>query len=248
MLELLHVLFQRQHLLLQFVAQAGQRVADVVGELLVERFLQVRCAQLVGEVPVRAVAQEEVALGLQRQRDVLAAFDVLLRAIDDADVAAAQRQQPILQDVAGVGALVHQVQLGDDADRPDALRIDLLGQLQRIGVGQIGVGRRHRQYQARVLANELEDHRLDLGLDVDRLVADRHLCQARQIDQRQIEHVRRVDAQIDRNVGDSLVAAGDAVRFGLDLLADFDKVHELFALAVQKFAKLCVGGRERERG
>lgn len=56
MLVLLDVLLEREQLLLELVAQAGQRVADVVGELLVEHALQVRRAQPVRDVAVRRVA------------------------------------------------------------------------------------------------------------------------------------------------------------------------------------------------
>ena len=38
--------------------------------------------------------------------------------IDDADVAASKRQKFVLQDLPGVGTLVHQVEFGQDADRP----------------------------------------------------------------------------------------------------------------------------------
>lgn len=47
-----------------------------------------------------------------------------------------------------------------------------------------------------------------------------------------------VDSQIDGNVWDSLVASSDTICLVLNLLADFFKVHKLFAFAVQEFRHL----------
>ena len=67
-----------------------------------------------------------------------------------------------------------------------------------------------------------------------------YLGYARQVDQRQIKHVRRVYAQVDRYGGDALVAAGHAVRLVLDLLAHRLEVNELLALAVEELGVLGV--------
>lgn len=63
------------------------------------------------------------------------------------------------------------------------IRIDTLGQLEGVRCGQIRVGRSDGQDEARLFCDELINHILDLGLDVNRLIADRHFGQARQIDQ-----------------------------------------------------------------
>ena len=47
------------------------------------------------------------------------------------------------------------------------------------------------------------DHVVDHLLNVGWLVADRNLGEARQVDQRQIQHVRRVNAKIDGNRTDA---------------------------------------------
>lgn len=53
---------------------------------LVEDFLQVRGAHAVGQVSVGGVGQEELPLSLQRCSDVLLPVDVLLAAVDHANV------------------------------------------------------------------------------------------------------------------------------------------------------------------
>ena len=58
--------------------------------------------------------------------DILPAVDVLLRTVDHADVSAAQWQRLVGQDLPGVRALVHQVQLGDHADGADAVGVGIL--------------------------------------------------------------------------------------------------------------------------
>ena len=63
------------------------------------------------------MAEEELAFGGHGRSNVFAAVDVALRSVHHSDVSAPQWQQTILEDVARVRAVVHQVQLGDDADR-----------------------------------------------------------------------------------------------------------------------------------
>ena len=50
--------------------------------------------------------------------------------------------------------------------------------------------------------------------------------------------MRRIDPEIDGQIGDALVGAGDAVGLVLDLLHDLVKVGELLALAVQELSIL----------
>ena len=69
--------------------------------------------------------------------------------------------------------------------------IDRFGQIEGVRSGQIDVGRRHGQNEARLLGDVLQEHVADLGLDVDRLVAHGDLGQARQVDQRDVQHWRR---------------------------------------------------------
>ncbi len=60
--------------------------------------------------------------------------------------------------------------------RKVTVRIDRLGQVQGIGGSQVCVGRRDSQDEARLLADELHDHILNLHLNVGRLVAYSYFC------------------------------------------------------------------------
>ena len=68
------------------------------------------------------------------------------------------------------------------------VRICCLGELQGVGGGQVGVGRRDRQDEAGVPADVGHDHVFDLLSDVGGLVANGHLRQPRQIDQCYVEN------------------------------------------------------------
>ncbi len=48
--------------------------------------------------------------------------------------------------------------------------------------------------------------------------------------------MRGVDTQVDGHRGDALVGPSDAVSLRLDLLSDFIKICELFALTVEEFS------------
>ena len=81
--------------------------------------------------------------------------DVLLTAINDSDVASPEWQRLIFQNISSVGAVVHEVEFGDDADGSRRPRVHFLRQLERVRVGQIRIGRRHGQNQAIVLGDKL---------------------------------------------------------------------------------------------
>lgn len=66
--------------------------------------------------------------------------------------------------------------------------VDFFGKLQGVAVGEIGVRWCDCQDEAGLPLDELHDHAADLRLDVHRLVADGHLRQTRQVDQRQVQH------------------------------------------------------------
>lgn len=61
--------------------------------------------------------------------------------------------------------------------------VDLLRHLESIRVGQIGVGWRHGQDKTRFPFYELQDHGLNLLLDVDGLISDGNFRQTREIDE-----------------------------------------------------------------
>lgn len=71
------------------------------------------------------------------------------------------------------------------------LRVHVLGQLESVRVGQVGVGWSDGQDQAALPGDELHDHVPDLLLDVGRLVAHGHLGDPRQVDERQVQHCSR---------------------------------------------------------
>ena len=70
------------------------------------------------------------------------------------------------------------------------LRIDLLGQLEGIRVGQVHVGRGDGKDEAAFPADELQDHVLDLVLNILGLVPHGHLGDAWQVDEGQVQHYR----------------------------------------------------------
>lgn len=78
------------------------------------------------------------------------------------------------------------------------LRVDVFGQFERVGVGQVGVGGGDGQDEAALSRNELHDHVSDLMLDVRRLIAHRHFSDARQVDERQIQHCTQGRGQMVR--------------------------------------------------
>jgi hypothetical protein len=84
----------------------------------------------------------------------------------------------------------------------------------------------------------LENHVPDLPLDIARLVADGHPCQAGQIDQGEVEDVGRIDAQVDRGGRDAGVAADLGLGLPADLIANLVEVVELLAGDVQELAPL----------
>lgn len=71
---------------------------------------------------------------------------------------------------------VHEVELGDDGERPPAVRVDVLGRLEALGGGHVGVSGAHGQDDGVRVRDVLQDQRPDLLLDVVRLVANRNLA------------------------------------------------------------------------
>jgi len=67
------------------------------------------------------------------------------------------------------------------------LRVDLFGDLEGVGIGEVCVGRRDGEDEAVLFADELQQHVPDLNLNVWRLITHWNLRHARQIDQRQIQ-------------------------------------------------------------
>ena len=166
----------------QLVAPFGQEARAVVG----------------GELAVQRMARKELGLLLQAALDRLVGVDVLLAAVDDADEAEAQRVRAAGQNVECVGAAVHEVELGQHADRARSVGVDLVRELDGVRRGNVLVGRLHGEDDGVLLLDERQHHVAYLRLDVARLVAHRHTRDAGRVDQRERQHVGRVDAQDDR--------------------------------------------------
>mmetsp|Transcript_160689 Transcript_160689/g.390342 ORF Transcript_160689/g.390342 Transcript_160689/m.390342 type:complete len:229 (-) Transcript_160689:13-699(-) len=151
-----------------------------------------------------------------------------------------------MQNIERIGARVHQIHLGEHANCAGALRIDLERHLERIRVGDVSVRRSHGKDHRRGVRDVLAAHRTNLCLDICGLISHRHLGDARQVNHRQVQHMGRVDLQVDGLLRDALVAPGRALRLALDLRADFGKISKARSRQVREFAPLLalnVGGQ-----
>ena len=88
----------------------------MVRKLLVENALEVRRAHSFGHMAVGGMAEKKFALGRYGDFDIFAPVDIFLTAVDHTDVAAAKRQQLVLQHLASISTFVHQVQFGDNTN------------------------------------------------------------------------------------------------------------------------------------
>lgn len=82
---------------------------------------------------------EELLLLSQRLLHRQVGVDVLLAPVDDTDEPELERVRPPCQDLKRVRAGVHEVELGEHADRPQASRIDGACELERVRVGDVDV-------------------------------------------------------------------------------------------------------------
>jgi hypothetical protein len=87
------------------------------------------------------VVLEEFVLSFQGIIHGLVALDILLGAVHHTNEAKFQRVHSAGQNVESIGAVVHQVELGEDADGPPAERIHMSGKLQSLRVDEIDIGR-----------------------------------------------------------------------------------------------------------
>lgn len=210
----------------------------------------VKCLGQVG----RAVSSgQRWVLSLQEGRlvlhlviDVLLIHDVLLRAIHYTDDAQLDGNDPTAQDIDGISTSVHEIQLGDHCQGAPAIGIHVLGQLKRLTSGHVRIGGRHSQNDRVGVLNILENQVFDLGLDILRLIAHRHLGDAGQIHQRQVDHVCGEYLQVNRLRTDALVGAGGTFRFVLDLVADLIEVRETLLGVEEAAPLLSIGGACKE--
>lgn len=73
---------------------------------------------------------EKVSLSAQRIRQRLVALDVLLRSVHDTDKAKLQRIYTPGENVHGVCTMVHEIQFGENTNRPFAHGVHMSGQLE----------------------------------------------------------------------------------------------------------------------
>jgi len=85
------------------------------------------------------MTREKLGLGLERIGHGLVGVYVPLRAVHDADKAQLERVHAPREDVERVRARVHQVELGQDADRPPALGVNGPRELEGVRVGEVYV-------------------------------------------------------------------------------------------------------------
>jgi hypothetical protein len=91
------------------------------------------------DVPILRVTSEELRLAFERVGHALVDVDVPLRAVHDTDETQLERVHAPREHVMCVGARIHQVQLGEDADCPPALGVDGSRELERVRVGEVYV-------------------------------------------------------------------------------------------------------------
>mmetsp|Transcript_16674 Transcript_16674/g.45409 ORF Transcript_16674/g.45409 Transcript_16674/m.45409 type:complete len:277 (-) Transcript_16674:152-982(-) len=198
------------------IADVGHTRPNVVLQDRVEAVRKVDSPLFFRDVAVARGLDEELLLRREGGLHRLVRLDVALASVHHPDVAVLQRVHAPLQHVARIGALVHEVQLGQHPDGPQPLRVHLPRDLQAVGVGHILVRGSHGQHDAVGPRDDLKNHATDLLGDVGGLVADGDLRQPRQVHEREVHHVRRVHAQDDGVGAHPFVAASHLVGFHLN--------------------------------
>ena len=90
--------------------------------------------------------------------------------------------------VDGIRSRVHQIEFRQHGQCATSIGIHVLGQFQTLRCRHVRVGRRHCEDDGIWVLDELDQEVLDLCLNIIRLVSHWHLCDARQIDQGEIDH------------------------------------------------------------
>mmetsp|Transcript_104868 Transcript_104868/g.338158 ORF Transcript_104868/g.338158 Transcript_104868/m.338158 type:complete len:246 (+) Transcript_104868:298-1035(+) len=194
---------------------------------------------------------EELALHLQMFRDVLPQLGVLGTTAHDANKAQPQRVHSALEDPEHVEAVVDQVQFRYHAEGALAVWIDLPGQRECVGSCQVGIAGHDRQDKAPWAGDVLQHELPELQLDVLWLVAHGHPCDAREVNECQVDDLWGGDLQHDRGGRDDLLLAADPVRVPGDLLADVIEALEALARQVAELtpftrARAGIGAQEPE--
>lgn len=98
---------------------------EVVQQHGVHVFCQIRGARSRCDTSVGRMSSEELLLRLEVVLQVFPALHITETSADDTDKALTQRVNAPLQNAKDVGAVLHQVDLGDDADRSIPIRVNL---------------------------------------------------------------------------------------------------------------------------
>lgn len=93
------------------------------------------------DVTISWVVLKEFVFGFQSIIHGLVALNILLGTVHHTNEAELQWVHSAGQNVESVGAVVHQVELGEDADGPPAERIHMSGKLQSLRVDEVDIGR-----------------------------------------------------------------------------------------------------------
>ena len=129
-------------------------------------------------------------------------LDVLLRSVLDADKAQTQRNLLIHDHAPGVSASVHDIDLGDHTDGPDALGVNIARHAKTFLRGHISVGWHDTKNDRSRVTHISFGHLASNLLDVLRLAWDWHKSDTWQIDESQVGASVRVDVQDDGVVDD----------------------------------------------
>jgi hypothetical protein len=263
-------LLRLAHERIQLGLHVRQLVPDMIQQHLVQGLGQMLGAVPMGYIPIRGMTLEEIGFGLERVSHGFFRVDVLLAPVDEADETEFERVDASGEDVERVGAGVHEIEFGEDADGASALWIDGACEFEGFGVGEVDVGGGDGENDATrdddahdTCENDTRTNwvlrytpRLDSGSVVRYHSADpqqessrtvkpttpndveTHLCQTRQIDQRQIQHVRTVYPKRYRQLADTLVLTSDSEGLLLDLLSDFFEISEA-VVNVEELSPFC---------
>ena len=115
---------------------------------------------------------EKVHFSLQSLLHGLVALNILLRSIYYTNEAQLQRVDATRENIKGVCAVIHEINLCEDANGAAAEGIDMAGEFERFRVDNVDVCGRNGQDNTVGLGNVLRNKSSGLLLDVGRLVAN----------------------------------------------------------------------------
>ena len=113
----------------------------MVNQYRVERFREKGNAHLVSERLVDRMSTEVPLLLFFSLRDRHIVNDVLLAATFYTVIAKFERVYSSVEQLKSISAFIHQVDLGQDANRPFTLNIDFPCELECVRIGEVRIGR-----------------------------------------------------------------------------------------------------------